>query len=280
MSTMQSADLPCPQAQELITALIDEALSEQERALLELHLAQCRNCRWELELERAQKRYLARRHAPPEPPAELLERVRIALQEAASPPAKAARIRPIRTWAMAAAVAALGFFFLYLFSRGPDTVSARSVSELTLQHFQTTLTRQLPWVRVASREQAWQVIRDRMRWDVRIPPIQHADLVGVWIGPYLPEVEIPVLKYIDRRNGEPIYVFIFAPECLRQHSDRLNVEPEIWRHLPTDQDFYVQEVRGRDVVSWRWRGVFYQAISNHNGHALRALIVPPNAEEG
>nr|BCX00291.1 MAG: hypothetical protein KatS3mg041_0337 [Bacteroidota bacterium] len=277
MTQTSQADLTCRQAQELITAFVDGMLQEEERLLLEEHLAGCRNCRLELELERAQKQYLAQRRAPVPVPEELEARIRDAIGELRSARKRSPVLR--RTWAMAAVVAGLGLFVAYLLSRGPHPVSARTMSELTLQHFRTTLNQQLPWIPVSDRQQAWQVIWERTGWDVRIPPIRHAELRGVWIGPYLPGIEVPVLHYRDRRNQQPIYVFVFAPECFERYGNKLNLEPEVWAHLRRDQDFYIQELGGRHVLSWRWRGVFYQAVSNHDGRALQAMIIPPGPEE-
>ena len=47
--------MTCGEAQELITALVDRALPEAERALLETHLHECADCRLALEEERSLK---------------------------------------------------------------------------------------------------------------------------------------------------------------------------------------------------------------------------------
>jgi len=48
--------MKCEEAQELITALVDEELSHLERASIEAHLADCPRCRWAYEQEQALKR--------------------------------------------------------------------------------------------------------------------------------------------------------------------------------------------------------------------------------
>ena len=48
--------MKCEEAQELITALVDEELSHLERASIEAHLEYCPRCRWAYEQEQALKR--------------------------------------------------------------------------------------------------------------------------------------------------------------------------------------------------------------------------------
>ena len=47
--------MKCGEAQELITALVDEELSDLERTAIEPHLRDCPRCRWAYEQEQALK---------------------------------------------------------------------------------------------------------------------------------------------------------------------------------------------------------------------------------
>src|SRR5205823_12018884 len=47
--------MTCDEAQELITALVDQELLDPERPLLEMHLKECARCRFALEEERGLK---------------------------------------------------------------------------------------------------------------------------------------------------------------------------------------------------------------------------------
>jgi anti-sigma factor RsiW len=50
----------CDEAQELITALVDQELRDPERSSLEVHLTECARCRWAREEERALKQAIRR----------------------------------------------------------------------------------------------------------------------------------------------------------------------------------------------------------------------------
>src|SRR5918994_2827176 len=62
------AKINCEQAQELITALVDQELDQAERSALEAHLEECSGCRLAFEEELALKRKIRqageRMHAP------------------------------------------------------------------------------------------------------------------------------------------------------------------------------------------------------------------------
>lgn len=67
--------MTCGEAQELITALVDRALPEAERAPLETHLHECADCRAALEAERGVKRAVRDSGAQLRAPAALRARI-------------------------------------------------------------------------------------------------------------------------------------------------------------------------------------------------------------
>jgi len=81
--------MKCEEAQELITALVDEELSQLERASIEAHLADCPRCRWACAQERALKREIHKVGVSISMPAELKRKILtdhdILLQEPESP---------------------------------------------------------------------------------------------------------------------------------------------------------------------------------------------------
>ena len=81
--------MKCEEAQELITALVDEELSHLERASIEAHLEDCPRCRWAYEQERALKREIHKVGVSISMPAELKRKILtdhdILLQEPESP---------------------------------------------------------------------------------------------------------------------------------------------------------------------------------------------------
>jgi Putative zinc-finger len=67
--------MKCEEAQELITALVDEELSHLERASIEAHLEDCPRCRWAYEQERALKREIHKVGVITSVPADLKRRI-------------------------------------------------------------------------------------------------------------------------------------------------------------------------------------------------------------
>jgi len=73
--------MKCEEAQEFITALVDNQVSDEERSLVESHLKDCQRCRFSYEQEQALKREIgaagARLHAPVELRSKILSDRRI-----------------------------------------------------------------------------------------------------------------------------------------------------------------------------------------------------------
>jgi len=46
----------------------------------------------------------------------------------------------------------------------------------------------------------------------------------------------------------------------------------------TQTDYFVNDINGTHVVSWKWDDNWYSAVSNHNGHDLAALVTPLNQD--
>lgn len=79
----------CDEAQELITALVDQELRDPERSSLEMHLTECARCRWAREEERALKQAIRgtgeRIHAPGQLRSKILSDQRIFPEKKRSP---------------------------------------------------------------------------------------------------------------------------------------------------------------------------------------------------
>ena len=67
--------MKCDEAQELITALVDQELRDPERSSLEVHLTECARCRWAREEERALKQAIRRAGQGILAPDELRDRI-------------------------------------------------------------------------------------------------------------------------------------------------------------------------------------------------------------
>ena len=67
--------MKCEEAQKIITALVDEELSRQERTSIEAHLEDCPRCRWAYEQERTLKREIHKVGASLSAPARLERKI-------------------------------------------------------------------------------------------------------------------------------------------------------------------------------------------------------------
>jgi anti-sigma factor RsiW len=114
--------MKCPEARELLSALLDDALSASERQAIEAHLAACAECRRELEALRGTVTLLGRL-PPVHAPAGFVDRV---MDQAYRPswPRRvvAALFRPLRVKLPleAAAVVLVGISALYVYQRAPE----------------------------------------------------------------------------------------------------------------------------------------------------------------
>jgi len=114
--------MKCPEARELLSALLDEALSASERQAIEAHLAACAECRRELEALRGTVTLLGRL-PPVHAPAGFVDRVMEQTYRPSWPRrVVAALFRPLRVKLPleAAAVVLVGISALYVYQRAPE----------------------------------------------------------------------------------------------------------------------------------------------------------------
>lgn len=125
-----------------------------------------------------------------------------------------------------------------------------------------------------SHPQAEQAIRKQFNYNVHVPEIMGADFMGVV------EIKdelgnpIPMLEYCQKELNEYIYLFAFELSKPVQPA-RKRLKEAIF-NCRTQTDYYVSELNGRHVVSWKWDDTWYSAVSNHNGNDLAALVGPLN----
>src|SRR5207302_8927712 len=114
--------MTCHESRERLSELLDEALPTRERALVEAHLADCQECRRELERLRATVSIL-RRVEPVRAPVGFVDRVMAAVRPVPWYRRLAALIflpLSIKLPAEAAAMALVAILAVYLFQRDPE----------------------------------------------------------------------------------------------------------------------------------------------------------------
>lgn len=125
-----------------------------------------------------------------------------------------------------------------------------------------------PDVRMESVQVALQT---ELQSSARLPEMEERHLRRIYEHTFPSNVLSPVLAYLHEQTGEWIYVFSFEIRAL-EASEELHRDPEAIRHCQKSNQFYVQQIGEKELVSWRWNGHWYTAISNHKGSEVIALL--------
>jgi hypothetical protein len=146
----------------------------------------------------------------------------------------------------------------------------------TAQHFVNSGGEFLePHFATNSTTEAEQYLLDHYGINMTIPAITGAQFAGLLIADFFEGFETPLLEYVQEEIGETIYLFAFEIDKIENHK-YLKRNPEAVKSCVTNTDFFVAEINDHHVVSWKWDGNWYSAVSNHNGYDLASLIEPLN----
>lgn len=106
---------------------------------------------------------------------------------------------------------------------------------------------------------------------MRIPSIENAEFQGVVYNEFVPDFNAPMLEYYLPADEQYIYIFAFKLEQMREFGKLERYQKAVKKcNKPTD--FYVRNINGMHVVSWKWDNVWYAAISNHEGDTLASRV--------
>jgi len=170
-------------------------------------------------------------------------------------------------------LAGIGYFSLQ--SSQSDS-SAYSIEEYAMKHFvehrqnlQSNLTA------LKDIDEAEQFARRAYNMSMVIPTLSQSQFKGVGYAEFVPGYETPYLVYAQPTVNETIFIFTFDVNNL-SNNDYLKRNTKAVERCLQKKDYYVQNVRGKHVVSWKWENTWYTAISNHDGNQLAGLVNPLN----
>lgn len=106
-----------------------------------------------------------------------------------------------------------------------------------------------------------------------IPALEQAEFKGVVYKEFVPNFKAPMLEYYLPSQKQYIFIFAFKLDKMKEFGNLVRNEEAI-KKCNRPKDFYINNVNGKHVVSWKWDDVWYAAISNHNGNTLASLVKP------
>lgn len=189
------------------------------------------------------------------------------------------KINPVVRYLMAAAlILLLSLVTIDLLDRTSsyNSTSVFLVEEYAAEHFMESNGSLItPHFSTHSTEEARDFILAEFGMDLEIPELIGTEFKGVVSADFYNEYQTPLLEYEQTDIGEVIYIFAFqvndidSLKALKRHGEAV-------KSCVFEDDYYVLDVDGTDVVSWLWNGNWYTAISNHNGEDLASLVKPLN----
>ena len=180
--------------------------------------------------------------------------------------------------AMYAVAASLMIFVAFwgLITSQQENPLSYSVEEYVYQHFTKNEGKLIePSIATASLAGAEVQLSNNFGFPMTIPPLKNAEFKGVVYADFVPEFKSPLLEYYLPGQDQYIYIFAFKIDDLKKFG-KLVRDQEAIKQCLKPQDFHVENVSGKHVVSWKWDDTWYAAISNHNGKELASLVEPLN----
>lgn len=298
---MGNKELTKEEARNLITAVVDDEASAEERQAFMDYIEDDDEVRREYEsIKRMKsiirsrcpyaeapdslKKYLkdlCREGAPPEEPeVPIYDKPCIgpAAQQQGSKDAGGLSAESTKRWFFAVAasiliIAAVGGFYYFYDSTG-ENGEIYNLEEYVSEHFQKNegglITPNIATANLGSAE-------NRMARDydmpMIVPELENADFKGIAYIDFVPNFKAPMLEYYLPDEDQYIYIFAFQVDKLEKFGQLVRHQEAV-KKCDKPKDFYVRDVKGKHVVSWKWNGVWYAAVSNHSGNRLASLVKP------
>lgn len=264
---------------ELITAYADEELLDEEKKQLLAEAELNPAIRNYIDEEIRLKEFISKRVMREKMPADVRDRVlatvrnEAAKHEQADAHTNSGRVIPgnkVGYMLLAAAVLVAGFF-IYWFQPEGEIYQTNTVEFLTFQHYQNhggILPATLQDVFDTS--EAHLMLRDKFGCNVTVPELKGARFAGVLYADFFEGYHTPLLGY-EVADGDFIYIFAFELKDLDKYPALVRNSDAV-KAIVRHNDVYIVKIEEHDVVSWKWEGVWYSAVSNHDGAVVAAML--------
>jgi hypothetical protein len=182
-------------------------------------------------------------------------------------------------WYYAAAAVLLIAFSLWGFSNFSGSSvdnSTYNIEEYAYQHFMKHDGKMVPpTISTASLGSAEIELAQNYDITMTIPELNKANFKGVVYEEFVPNFKAPMLEYYIPTEDQYIYIFAFPINKIEQFGQLVR-DQEAVKTCTKSQDFHIRNINGKHVVSWKWNNIWYSAISNHDGSTLASLVKPLN----
>lgn len=296
---MSNNDLTKAEARALITPVIDNEVNASQRDAFIDYIAQHDDVRREYESLQKVKILMASRCPSAKAPSSLKQFVKSICRDHSNTKEPGAPIYDVackqtvsqqtdsaqpdapstshrRPWIFSIAASLLviaavwGFFSFYSTS---DT-TVYNVEEYAYKYFKKHNGQFVPpTISTASLGSA--EIQMARNYDIKltIPALENAEFKGVMYADFVPNYKAPMLEYYLPSEDQYIYIFAFELDKMKEFGQLIR-DQEAIKKCNKPKDFYIRNVNGKHVVSWKWNDVWYAAISNHDGNTLASLVKP------
>lgn len=298
---MGKKELTKDEAFKLITAVVDDEASAEDRQAFMDFIAHNDEVRQEFEAIKKIKSLLSSRCPYAKAPKSLRQFVKATCQEDTSqkdeevpiydkPCVGPGRQKPdskddekkshgtTQRWIFSVAasllVIAAAWSFFNFYSSADKTKEIYNIDEYAYEHFQKNKGKLVsPTITTANLGSAEMRLARDYDMPMTVPALKNAEFKGIAYVDFVPNFKAPMLEYYLPSEDQYIYIFAFKLDKLKEFGQLVRHEEAIQK-CDKPKDFYVREVNGKHVVSWKWDDVWYAAISNHNGNRLASLVEP------
>lgn len=150
--------------------------------------------------------------------------------------------------------------------------SPYNVEEYAYKHFEKHEGRFVkPTFSTASIGSAEMELASSYNMPMTIPSLRNFEFKGIVYSEFVSGVKTPMLEYYLPSQDQYVYIFAFKINTLEK-SGVLNRHKEAIKVCKNPADYHVRNVKGKQVVSWKWNDVWYTAISNHKGKKLASFV--------